>query len=74
LQAICDAQEAKVAYDGRAHVEAAARASVDGDHQAAWQLLGAAGYWSACARGKADPVIFEGAQAIAKQAGYGELA
>ncbi len=73
LQAINDATAAGKAYDGTAHIEAAARASIDGDHQAAWQLLGAAGYWSARAKGKADPVIFEGAQAVAKQAGYGEL-
>lgn len=73
LQAICAAQTAGTAYDGHAHIEAAARASIDGDHHAAWQLLGAAGYWSACAQRKADPVIHEAARAVAKQVGYGAL-
>lgn len=73
LQAINAAKAAGKAYDGTAHIGAAARASVDGDHESAWRLLGAAGYWSARAKGKADPVIFEAAQAVAKQAGYGEL-
>ncbi|MBK9656803.1 MAG: hypothetical protein IPO66_15645 [Rhodanobacteraceae bacterium] len=72
-QAINEAKAAGKAYDGTAHIEAAARASIDGNHQVAWQLLGAAGYWSARAKGKADPVIFEGAQAVAKQAGYAAL-
>lgn len=63
VRAISEAKTTGIAYDGNAHIEAAARASIDGDHEAAWQLLGAAGFWSARANGKADPVIFEGAQA-----------
>ena len=43
---------------------------VDGKHWAAWQLLAAAGYWSARARGKADPVILDGARNVAKQLGF----
>jgi hypothetical protein len=73
LQAINEAKAAGKAYDGTAHIEAAARASIDGHHEGAWRLLAAAGYWSARANRKADPVIFEGARAVAKQAGYGEL-
>lgn len=73
LQTLADAQAAGIAYDGVAHIEAAASASVAGNHEAAWQLLAAAGFWSARANGKADPVIFEAACAVARDAGYGEL-
>lgn len=73
LHALTEAQAAGTVYDGVAHIEAAASASVAGDHEAAWRLLGAAGYWSCRVNGKADPVIFEAACAVAKQAGYGEL-
>lgn len=73
LQTLTDAQAAGLAYDGIAHIEAAASASVAGDHELAWQLLAAAGFWSARANSKADPVIFEAACAVARDAGYGEL-
>lgn len=73
LQELTDAQTAGSAYDGIAHIEAAASASIAGDHETAWQLLAAAGFWSARANGAADPVIFEAARAVARDAGYGEL-
>lgn len=72
LAAMVQAQAAGRPYDGMAHVEAAARASVEGDHETAWNLLAAAGFWSAQARGKTDPVILEAAQTVAVQAGYGD--